>query len=351
MLTDMVGRAKTDAIIACSQVQSEFAKHGAYRSSRLPLSMEHSAIPIHEALLKKAMRLIIEFSENSGIPVPELIEASRLKLAEFAEEIANHVAKSGATMTPSPSINNMREHFNQRAESALQDVEIGFIEGKNALVTKNSTNQSKAMRLLQALYDATRSQTEPVFINTLDTGLAQADAEAAWRYLEDRALIDTFGVPYTARISGKGVDAIEDAKRRPDQPSANFPSVTYNIVNNTVNVGTMNHSPMQQGGVHSTQHQTVTYGQTDLADLNRLVAELTTHLDELPLQPAQRRKAGAQIETLKAQLSDEPDAVIIRQAGRTLRNITEGAIGSLAASAATQPSVWTWVHEVIQRLF
>jgi len=113
----------------------------------------------------------------------------------------------------------------------------------------------------------------------------------------------------------------------------------------------MNHSPMQQGGVHSTQHQTVTYGQTDLADLNRLVAELTTHLDELPLQPAQRRKAGAQIETLKAQLSDEPDAVIIRQAGRTLRNITEGAIGSLAASAATQPSVWTWVHEVIQRLF
>jgi hypothetical protein len=313
--------------------------------------MEHSVIPVHETLLTNAMRLVIEFSENSGIPVPDLIEASRPKLAEFAEEIANHVAKAGSAMTPSLSFSKMREHFNQRAESALKDVEIGFVQGRNALVTENSTNQSKAMRLLQALYDATRSQTEPVFLNMLDTGLAQADAEAAWRYLKDRALIDTFSVPYTARINASGVDAIEGAKRRPDQPSANFPSVSYNIVNNTVNVATMSHSPVQQGGVHSTQTQTVSYSPNDLADLNRLVAELTVHLDELPLEPAQRRKAAAQIATLQAQLGDEPDPVIIKQAGRTLRNITEGAIGSLLATAVTQPGVWTGIHEAMQRLF
>jgi hypothetical protein len=351
MLSDMVGRAKIEAVMACSQVQSEFAKHGAYKSSRLPISMEHSAIPIQEALLTNAMRLLIEFSETSGIPVSDLIESCRPKLADFAGEIADHFAKAGSAMAPSLSFSKMRENFNQRAESALQDVEIGFIRGRNALVTENSINQSKAMRLLQAIYDATRSQAEPVFISMLNTGLVQADAEAAWRYLKDRALIDTFSIPYTAHINGRGVDAIEGAKRQPDQPSANFPSVSYNIVNNTVNVETMSHSPVQQGGGYSTQHQTVTYGQNDLADLNRLVSELTAHLGELPLQPAQQRKAGAQVATLKAQLTDEPDLIIIRQAGQTLRNITEGAIGSLAATAVTQPNVWTWIHEVMQRLF
>src|SRR6202011_3712277 len=68
------------------------------------------------------------------------------------------------------------------------------------------------------------------------------------RYLKDSGLIDTFSIPYTARINGAGVDAIKGAQRRPDQPSANFPSVSYNIVNNTMNVGTMSNSPVQQGG-------------------------------------------------------------------------------------------------------
>lgn len=218
-------------------------------------------------------------------------------------------------------------------------------------MTENSTNQSKALLLLRVVYDATRAETEPVFISTLNTGLAQADAEAAWRYLRDRQLIDAFGVPYTARINARGVDAIEGAMRRPDHPSANFPSVSYNIVNNAVNVGTMSHSPVQQGGIHSRQHQAVSYSPNDLSDLNRLVAELTDHLDELQLEPASRRKADAQIATLKAQLGDDPDPVIIKQAGRTLRNITEGAIGSLLATAATQPLAWKWVYEVLQRLF
>jgi hypothetical protein len=217
-------------------------------------------------------------------------------------------------------------------------------------LTGNATNQVKAMRLLQALYDATRSQTEPVFISTLSIGLPEKEAQVAWHYLKDRGLIRTYGIPYTATISAAGIDAIEGAKRSPDQPSANFPSVTYNIVNNTMHVGAMHNSPVQQGGVQAAQHQTVTYSPSDLADIGRLVAELTTHLYELPLEITQRRKADAQIATLKAQLSEEPDPVILTQAGRTLRNITEGAIGSLLATAA-QPSIWAWVQQAMDRLF
>jgi hypothetical protein len=42
--------------------------------------------------------------------------------------------------------------------------------------------------------------------------------------------------------------------------------------------------------------------------------------------------------------------MIVEQAGRTLRNITEGAIESLLATAA-QPTVWARVSQVTQRLF
>jgi hypothetical protein len=72
------------------------------------------------------------------------------------------------------------------------------------------------------------------------------------------------------------------------------------------------------------------------------------HLAELGLLPATERKAKAQIDTIKAQLSDVPNPVIVNEAGRSLRNITEGAIGSLLATAATQPdSVWTVIQSLL----
>jgi hypothetical protein len=243
-----------------------------------------------------------------------------------------------------------RERFNRRVENALRDVEIGFIQGGSAIVTENSTNQSKALRLLKSVYDATRSKTAPVFIKELDSGLPEEDAKAAWRYLKDRKLIDTFNIDYTARVNGAGIDTIEGAQRSPDQPSANFPSVSYNIVHNTMHVGTMSNSPVQQGGTHSTQRQNVVYSANDVSDLARLVSQLTAHLEELQLDARQQRRAEAQIATLRTELTAEPDPNIVKQAGRTLRNITEGAIGSLLATAA-QPTVWIWVHEVMHRLF
>jgi hypothetical protein len=206
------------------------------------------------------------------------------------------------------------------------------------------------MRLLKALYDATRAKTEPVFVEEVNSGLSAEDAKAAWRYLRDRRLIDAFNIDYTARINGPGIDAIEGAQRRPDQPSADFPSVSFNLVYNTMHVGTMSDSPVQQGGVHSTQSQTFAYVGQDLSDLKRLVAELTQHLDELQIDARQRKRAEAQIATLKAQLADDPDPIIVKQAGRTLRNITEGAIGSLLASAA-QPTIWVWVSYALHKLF
>jgi hypothetical protein len=350
MLDDILGRAKTAAVSTSGQVEAESAARGTLLSSGTPIVMEQRLTPIHETALTDAMKLIVQFSERTGIPMPELSEAAKSKLATFTSEITERMVTAASRMNLTQVLSQAHERFNRRVENALRDVEIGFIQSRSAIVTENSTNQSKAMRLLKALYDATRARTEPVFIEEINTGLSEEEAKAAWRYLKDRGLIDTFSIPYTARINGAGVDAIEGARRRPDQPSTDFPSVSYNIVYNTMHVGTVSNSPVQQGGINSTQNQTVTYNVQDIADLSRLVSEISAHIDELHMDARQKQKAETQIATIKAQLMDEPDPVIVRQAGRTLRNITEGATGSLLATAA-QPTVWVWVHEIMHKLF
>lgn len=88
----------------------------------------------------------------------------------------------------------------------------------------------------------------------------------------------------------------------------------------------------------------------DRQDAAKLIADLAQHLNELNLDPHQTKKAEAQIATIEAQLADEADPVIVRQAGRTLRNITEGAIGSLLATAV-QPTIWHAVQQGMAKLF
>lgn len=77
------------------------------------------------------------------------------------------------------------------------------------------------------------------------------------------------------------------------------------------------------------------------AELAKFVSDFRDHIDELRLDALQRQQASAQLSTLSAQIeAGEPNPVIVREAVHSLRNITEGAIGSLLASAMTTPGVW-----------
>jgi hypothetical protein len=206
--------------------------------------------------------------------------------------------------------------------------------------------QNNALRLLQAIYDCTSGQDNPVFVTELDIGLGEEEAKVAWRYLKEKGLIQTFKLPYTARVNAAGVDAIENARRHPDVPASGFPLTNYNVVN----IGTAIHSPVQQAGERSIVSHVTPLGGEELSTLGRLVAELTSHLGELELDARQKQKAEAQVATIKAQLGNDPNPVIVQEAGCTLRSIIEGAIASLIANAA-QPTVWHWVHQAMANLF
>lgn len=119
---------------------------------------------------------------------------------------------------------------------------------------------------------------------------------------------------------------------------------------NTMNVGTITNSPIQIGGAHANMIQTISYKREEINDLHQLIDLFEKHFDELSLDAAAKRKATAQITTIKAQIEDEPDPIIIQQAGQTLRNVTEGAIGSLIAAAA-QPGIWALAKSIMTKYF
>jgi AbiTii len=102
------------------------------------------------------------------------------------------------------------------------------------------------------------------------------------------------------------------------------------------------------GSFAQNSHDFTQSAKFDLAtiDVSRFVSEFRAHLRELNLSPENEKRVDVQLNTIEAQLVDEPNPTIVREAGRTIRNITEGAIGSLVA-AATQPQVWAWIHSIL----
>lgn len=147
--------------------------------------------------------------------------------------------------------------------------------------------------------------------------------------------------------NNKGMAAMSLSGRKRVEDRLNPPaSHTYNVIS----AHSVTNSPIQQGGAGSTQHQNVTYTSEERENIARFVDIFEAHLDELEIDPRQKRKAEAQVATIKAQLSDDPDPIIIKQAGITLRNVTEGAIRSLI-DAAAQPGIWSVVLDLMMRLF
>jgi hypothetical protein len=139
---------------------------------------------------------------------------------------------------------------------------------------------------------------------------------------------------FHAKFSGIAAHFQVKARRAGSEKKSHPPvhNVFYGAVGN-----------LAQNSEHFSQSATVEISPQELA---KLVSDLTAHLDELNLDTRQRQRAEVQIATLKTELCADPDPAIVSQAGRTLRNITEGAIGSLLAAAA-QPGVWHWIHQTL----
>lgn len=180
-------------------------------------------------------------------------------------------------------------------------------------------------RFLKYLYEATRGcelADVPHADIMLGAALSEDDFRAALIYLMNEGVVG--GPRGSAWLTHAGVVEIEAALSQPDRPTEHFPV-------NIIHIERMSHSQIQQATAGSTQVGTFT--SPDLAAVAEFVRGLKDLLPQLGLTGDDEAVAQSDIATIEAQLSSpRPKAEIIKESLRSIRNIAEGAVGSMAAS-------------------
>jgi hypothetical protein len=343
MLMSIVEESQVEAAKKASALQRQFEKE-VNPNAGYTEALTQGLLPIHKDRVARAMKLVVDVAQRSGFSLNDLSRIAEDFLKERIAAISILVVRAPfvsptvqASLTTSVPV-----PFIHQIEDGVRAVRVGYIGERSIVMLSAETVQAKALRMLKVIYERTKSDQGGIDREEVREllGLSAEDANAGWTYLTDKHLITPFNIRSRARINAQGVEAIEAAKLDPDKTTSIFPSVTYN----TINVHQMVTSTIQQGGAGATM--TTTYSGEQVENLRKLVAVFAGHLAELKLDEGKERAARAQVATIQAQLGDEPDPVIVKQAGRTLRNITEGAIGSLVATA-TEPTIWHWVQGVM----
>ena len=157
-------------------------------------------------------------------------------------------------------------------------------------------------------------------------GLSDDEITDTFRYLAQEGLVlgGSIGGSNGAHLTHAGIVEIEAALTKPDKPTEHFPV-------NIIHIGQMNQSQIQQGAIGSTQSGT--FASLDLAAVAKFILGLKDQLPQLGLTGNDEAVAESDIAAIESQLSSpRPKTEIIKESLRSIRNIAEGAVGSLAAS-------------------
>ena len=180
-------------------------------------------------------------------------------------------------------------------------------------------------RFLKYVYETTRGRElehVPHAAVMQGAALSEDDFKAAFVYLMNERVVD--GTRGGVWLTHAGVVEVEAALSQPDIPTEHFPV-------NIIHIERMSHSQIQQGTVDSTQSGT--FASPDLAAVAEFLGGLKTTLSQLGLTGDDEAVAQSDIATIEMQLSSPRSKVeIIKESLRSLRNIAEGAVGSMAAS-------------------
>jgi len=181
------------------------------------------------------------------------------------------------------------------------------------------------LRFLKYVHETARASefvTVPHEDIAQNVGLSEDDYRDAFRYLAQEGLAR--GSDKGVCLTHAGVVEIEAALSQPDRPTEHFPV-------NIIHIEKMSHSQIQQGTADSTQSGT--FGSLDLTAVTAFVRAMKAQLPQLGLTGDDAAVAQSDIATIETQLSSpRPKAEIIKESLRSIRNIAEGAVGSMAAS-------------------
>jgi len=175
---------------------------------------------------------------------------------------------------------------------------------------------------LKYLYDEHRKlqagvlQSIPAEVVDQAIGVSRDDGDRIATFLNDKRLITFMAMGPQVGITHYGIEYVEGALEKPDEPTPFFPPVNVLMFH-----GDVHNSQIQQGTVGSSQHLTISSDERNL--LMEAIDELRPQLVTIPDVDA-REDMIANVDTAAAQLKrTTPSRTILRESLTSLKSVAE----------------------------
>jgi len=203
--------------------------------------------------------------------------------------------------------------------------------------------QKNRFLFLKKVYEFVKAKTNVGIsnISCLGTELnfSQDETEDIINYLIQERLIEYAGM--NIALTHSGLKEVEEILTNPSKATEHFSPI--NIVNNTINIDSMNHSSLQQ----STKNSIINsyFDNTKINELNDIIKEVKNIQDTLDISIDVHKELIAEIQTLESQReSPKPKNNIIKESLNTTKTILEGAMGSAIGTTMIEPILNNIIH-------
>ena len=109
------------------RLKSEFAAHGAARSSRLIVAVAGRVDTVHKEALAEAMPVVLDFAKRTQIDIKQITLLARPYLENLANAVLAEIPAAGYAAEQLRFRTQYGQVFELRLERALRNAEIGFI--------------------------------------------------------------------------------------------------------------------------------------------------------------------------------------------------------------------------------
>jgi hypothetical protein len=108
----------------------EAAQAGTLQGNRVIVTVAVFADQVHDAAVKQAMPILLDFIERMQLPPAEITEWARPHLENLGNSLLGLIPPNNFPADHKRIVAQYRAVFQQRLDGVLRDVEIGFVKGE-----------------------------------------------------------------------------------------------------------------------------------------------------------------------------------------------------------------------------
>ena len=196
VLSNLMHDARHKLMIESNRVMGEAAQAGALQSNRVIVTIASLADQLHDASMKQAAPILLDFIERMQLPPAEITEWARPHLENLSNSLLGVIPPNSFPADHKRIVAQYRAAFQQRLDGLLRDIEIGFIKGAGFARAEQVESKeewitaAEAVRLLKPAFGTYEAQM--TICKRAHGGMIRARAR---RLVIDNNARDNFEIP------------------------------------------------------------------------------------------------------------------------------------------------------------